>query len=84
MVRMDVLELSQDTMRVLERVQSGEDVLITVEGRPVARLSPVMEKPLWIARDELLSWLRTGAADPGLRRDLDELVPEMVDDRDIR
>ena len=84
MISMDVLELSQDTMRVLERVQSGEDVVITVEGRPVARLSSVVEKPRWIARDELLSWLRTGAADPGLRRDLDELVPETLDGRDIR
>jgi prevent-host-death family protein len=84
MVLMDALELSQDTLRVLARVQSGEEVVITVEGRPVARLTKVTEKPRWVSRDELFSWLSTGAADAGLRRDLDELMPEMVDDRDIR
>ncbi|MBW6457371.1 MAG: hypothetical protein K0A98_15930 [Trueperaceae bacterium] len=80
MVLMDVLELGHDTMRALARAQSGEDVVITVEDRPVARLSPMVEKPRWISRDELLSWLPTGAADPGLRHDLDELVPETLDD----
>ncbi|MFU8887364.1 MAG: type II toxin-antitoxin system Phd/YefM family antitoxin [Trueperaceae bacterium] len=74
---MDVLELSHDTMRALARAQSGEDVVITVEDRPVARLSPVVEKPRWISRDELSSWLPTG---PGLRHDLDERVPETLDD----
>ncbi|MFO8150324.1 MAG: type II toxin-antitoxin system prevent-host-death family antitoxin [Trueperaceae bacterium] len=81
---MDALELSHDTMRVLERVESGEEVVITVEGRPVARLIKVPENPRWVSRDELFSWLATGSADAGLRRDLDELVPEMLDDRDIR
>ena len=84
MVHMDVLELSHDTMRVLERVASGEEVVITVEGRPVALLTKVAEKPRWVSRDELFSWLATGAADSRLRRDLEDLVPEMVDDRDIR
>jgi prevent-host-death family protein len=84
MASMDARELSHDTLRVLERVESGEEVVITVEGRPVARLSPVLEKPQWVLRDELLSWLATGAADSRLRHDLDELVPELVDDRDVR
>lgn len=84
MVSMDARELSHHTLRVLERVESGEEVVITVAGRPVARLTPVAEKPKWVSRDELLSWLATGAADSGLRHDLDQLVPELVDDRDVR
>ena len=45
MVRMDALELGHDTMRVLECMESGEEVVITIEGRPVARLTRVAEKP---------------------------------------
>ena len=76
-------DLRNRTRQVLERVEAGEDVTITVDGRPVARLTRVEKKVRWVSRDVLRAWLETGAADAGLAADLDDLVPEMVDDRDI-
>ena len=76
-------ELRNRTRQLLERVEAGEDVTITVDGRPVARLTQVNEKPRWIHRDVLFAWLAEAAADPGLRQELDELVTERVDDREV-
>jgi prevent-host-death family protein len=36
-----VRELNQNTSAVLTRVQTGEELLISVSGKPVARLSPL-------------------------------------------
>lgn len=36
-----VRELSQHTSAIIERVQAGEELLITVDGRPVAKMTPV-------------------------------------------
>jgi prevent-host-death family protein len=36
-----VRELNQNTSAVLHRVQAGEELLISVSGKPVARLSPL-------------------------------------------
>jgi prevent-host-death family protein len=76
-------DLRNHTRQVLDRVEAGEDVTITVDGRPVARLTRVAQRPTWVSREALLAFLRTGAADAGLAADLDDLVPEMTDDRDI-
>ena len=76
-------ELRNRTRQLLERVEAGEDVTITVDGRPVARLTRAAGKPRWVSREVLRSWLAQASADPGLRRDLDEMLTEMVDDRDL-
>jgi prevent-host-death family protein len=36
-----VRELNQNTSAVMQRVQTGEELLISVSGKPVARLSPL-------------------------------------------
>lgn len=41
MHRAAVPELSRDTAGVLARVQAGEPLEITSEGRPIARLLPI-------------------------------------------
>jgi prevent-host-death family protein len=76
-------DLRNRTRQVLDRVEAGEDVTITVDGRPVARVTRVAQRPTWVSRDALRAWLETGTADAGLADDLDDLVPEMIDDRDI-
>lgn len=74
-------DLRNDTAGVLRRVQSGERVTITVNGRPVAELVPLRRtRRSWIGRDELVARLRTAQADPGLRRDLAELAGDTTDD----
>lgn len=74
-------ELRNDTAGVLKRVQSGEDVVITVNGKGVARLVPLQPvRRRWLERDELVRRLRLHQADSGLRADLAELAGETTDD----
>ena len=74
-------ELRNDTAGVLRRVQAGERVTITVNGRPVADLVPVQRaRRGWLRRDELVSRLRRFQADPGLRDDLVRLAGETTED----
>jgi prevent-host-death family protein len=44
--RVPVRELNQDTAGVLARVERGEAVEITRNGRPVARITPIGPHPL--------------------------------------
>lgn len=74
-------ELRNDTAGLLRRVQAGEDVVITVNGQPVARLTALRaSRRRWLPKDELLVRLRTAQADPGLRDDLARLAGETTDD----
>jgi prevent-host-death family protein len=74
-------ELRNDTARVLRRVDAGEDVTITANGRPVARLVPVRRGGRrWVTRGEFLS--RLVQADPAMRDDLREVAGETTDDLD--
>lgn len=74
-------DLRNDTAGVLARVERGEDVVITVSGRPVARLVPVQPAPRrWIGREELARRLALAQADPGLRADLAALAGDTADD----
>lgn len=75
-------DLRNRTRQVLDRVEAGEDVTITVDGRPVARVTRVGHKPRWIARDLLFEQLRRIQADPGLVDDLEALAPDTTDDRE--
>jgi prevent-host-death family protein len=76
-----VRELRNDTAGVLARVRGGEEVVITVRGTPVARLSPVAaERRRWLPGGELARRLRSIQADPALRDDLARLAGETTDD----
>jgi prevent-host-death family protein len=74
-------ELRNDTAGVLRRMQAGEDIVITVNGRPVGRLVP-MEEPKGrpIRREEFVRRMQYAQADPGLREDLARLAGETTDD----
>jgi prevent-host-death family protein len=74
-------ELRNDTAGVLRRVQAGEEIVITVNGRPAAQLIPVQAGGRrWLRRDELTRRLSGAQADPGLRGDLARLAGETTDD----
>ncbi|MPZ51939.1 MAG: type II toxin-antitoxin system prevent-host-death family antitoxin [Acidimicrobiia bacterium] len=78
-----VRDLRNDTAGVLRRVEAGEDVVITVRGKPVAALVGIQEpRRRWLRRDDLVERLRGNQADPDLRRDLRELAGETTDDLD--
>jgi len=74
-------DLRNDTAGVLRRVQAGEDIVVTVNGRPVARMVPIHPTPRrWLARAELVRRLSVAQADPGLRADLADLAGDSTDD----
>ena len=69
-------ELHRSTRQLLDRVRAGEEVAITVDGIPVARIAPLAERPLALQRDAFLDLLERHRADPGLATDLCALVPD--------
>lgn len=73
-------ELRNNTRALLERVEAGESITITVAGRPVAVLEPVDRRPRFISRDEFLRRVIAHPADAGLREDLRLLAPDTTDD----
>lgn len=64
-------ELRQQASDLVRRAEAGEEVTITVSGRPAARLVPVAP-PTWRRWEEIAD-LFTGAADPDWERDRDLL-----------
>ncbi|MGB8382387.1 MAG: type II toxin-antitoxin system prevent-host-death family antitoxin [Dermatophilaceae bacterium] len=76
-------DLRNDTRGVLKRVQAGEDVVITVNGKAVARLVPVQPaRRRWLPRAEVVRRLAVAQADPGLREDLARLAGDLTDELD--
>jgi prevent-host-death family protein len=75
-------ELRNDTRGVLARVEAGEPVTITVNGRAVATLQPVSARRRWVGRDQFVG--RLVQADAGLTRQLAALAPETTDDLALR
>lgn len=77
-------ELRNNTAGVLRRMQAGEEIVITVNGKPVGELVPLREfQPRWISRAEFVRRMRHAQADPGLREDLARLAGETTDDLPI-
>lgn len=73
-------QLRNDTRGLLRRVEAGEDVVITVDGRPVAVLRPVSRRSRWMPRSELVHRLSLHQADAQLAQDLRALAPDTTDD----
>jgi prevent-host-death family protein len=73
-------ELRNNTRRLLQRVTSGEDIVITVDGQPVAALRPLSKRPQWINGIDFARRLARRQADAGLRDELRGLSPDTTDD----
>jgi prevent-host-death family protein len=73
-----VRELRNHTADVLRRVEAGERLRVTVDRRPVAELAPLPARDAWVPRERALRALVQ--ADAGLRADLDEALPDTVDE----
>ena len=64
-------ELRNSISKVLRSVESGERMQITVDGRPVAELTPVSgRRRTFVPRDEVVALLRRGSLDRKFERDL--------------
>ncbi|HVF74588.1 MAG TPA: type II toxin-antitoxin system prevent-host-death family antitoxin [Acidimicrobiales bacterium] len=75
-------DLRNNTRGLLDRVEAGEHITITItiDGRAVAVLQPVGRRPQWLGREEFVRRVVPHQADEGLRRDLAELAPDTTDD----
>ena len=81
--RMDTVasrELRNQTRSLLDRVAAGEEIAITVDGRPVAVLAPLPHRTRWMPRASFLQRLATHQADAALRDELTALAPDTTDD----
>jgi prevent-host-death family protein len=76
-------ELRNSTRSLLNRVEAGETITITVDGRPTAVLAPVGRRPRWAGRNEFVANVLTHHADAALADDLAELAGEMTDERPL-
>jgi prevent-host-death family protein len=74
-------ELRNDTAGLLRRVAAGEDVVITVRGKPVAQLLPLTSsRRRWLPSQDLRARLDSAQADAGLAADLERLAGDTMDD----
>lgn len=74
MTEVSIRDLRNHGGDVINRVEAGEHVTVTRDGKPVAELRPLPRRP--ISRDVLLKrWSTLSAVDPArLRSDIDELI----------
>jgi prevent-host-death family protein len=74
-------DLRNHTADVLRRVSQGASLTVTVNGRPVAELSPVRSgRQPSMSRGDLIHLLESRQADPGLRQDLVQLAGDTTED----
>ena len=73
-------ELRNNVSRVLRRVEAGERLRVTVNGRPVADLVPVERRPRFMSWEEFMRGADRWRADPALARELADLLPDTTDD----
>jgi prevent-host-death family protein len=75
-------DLRNQTRSLLDRVEGGEQITITVNGRPVADLAP-HSSPRGMSPSEFARRLKTSQADPALRDELADMFDgETTDDLD--
>lgn len=77
-------ELRNNTRALLERVEAGQSIAITVDGRAVATLEPIERTQRWMARDEFVRRVVARQADSELSREIRDLAPDTTDDLQLR
>jgi len=70
-------ELRNNVGEILRRAEGGEEITITVSGRPAAQLGPVRTRQ-WVD-DAVLAELSALSPDPALAKDLERFGGELVD-----
>jgi prevent-host-death family protein len=75
-----VRDLRNRTGRVIDAVQAGERVTLTVHGEPVADIVPHGRRARWLSGAQLRERLQDRAADPGLAHELDAIIGQTLDE----
>jgi prevent-host-death family protein len=74
-----VRDLRNRTAMVIDAVRTGERVVLTVNGEPLADIVPHGARTRWLAGEQLREQLTERAADPGLTYELDVLAGQTLD-----
>lgn len=77
-----VRDLRNRTRQVMDAVRSGERVVLTVHGEPVADIVPHATRSRWRSGEEVWRELSRVQADPGLTAELAELVGQTLEEFD--
>lgn len=79
-VEVSVRDLRNDTASVIERVEAGDRVVLTVNRRAVADIVPhVQARASWLPASVLRTVVAESGADPGLLADLAGVRGELVE-----
>ncbi|WP_431956157.1 type II toxin-antitoxin system Phd/YefM family antitoxin [Nocardia lijiangensis] len=82
MTAISARDLRDHTAEILRRVETGEEIDILRDNRPVAKLIPFPTHRQWIPVGEVLAELaRLGPDHTGLRAELRQTLSETTDDR---
>jgi prevent-host-death family protein len=79
-VEIGVRDLRNRTASVIDAVKAGERVVLTVNGDPMADIVPHGQRTRWLGGEQLREQLRDRSADPALRKELDELTGQTLDE----
>lgn len=75
-----VRDLRNRTAQVIAAVKAGERVVLTVNGEPTADIVPHGARTRWLSGPYLREQLRDRSADAALRRELDDLAGQTLDE----
>jgi prevent-host-death family protein len=73
-----VRDLRNRTGQVIDAVQAGERVTLTVHGDPVADIVPHGRRTRWLSGPRLREQLQERAADPALSSELEALAGQTL------
>lgn len=80
MVTVTWQELRDRTGAILARVEAGDSIVITVDGRRVASLEPVDHRRRMVSSSWFVRRILSAQADAALRTELRLLAPDTTDD----
>jgi prevent-host-death family protein len=80
MTTIPVRELRNDVSTVLRRVEAGETLTVTVQGRPVAQLTPLNLRPRAMPWAIFRATMERAGADAALADELADALPATTDD----
>lgn len=77
-----IRELRNSTTKVIEDIENGVPLTLTVNRRPVADIVPhQLTRSPWVSSGELRRIVTESPADPGLLKDIAAVREEVIDDR---
>lgn len=66
--------------QVLRRVEAGERLRVTVDGRPVADLVPIGQRRTFVPRGDVLQLLAWAPLDAAFADEIEDALSETVDE----